>query len=141
MTQQQPSTTTPAPDLPPPQTFDILPTIHELLARIDHATPTNNSNNASNATTTTTPTTPSDPLGALYTDLTPLEPKDLPNEVLVVKAKIRAALKQLEKLPDMGRGVEEQVEEIAELEARIRRQREMVGVLGGLAGGVQLGRG
>ena len=66
----------------------------------------------------------------LYTDLHPLEPKDLPTEVLQIKAKIRRALKELEKLPDMERSVEEQQEEIDELETRIGRQREMVRRLG-----------
>jgi predicted RNase H-like nuclease (RuvC/YqgF family) len=119
--------------LPPPQTFDILPPLHELLARIDHSTtdPVSNINLPEQTT--------SDPedIGALYSELQPLEPKELPTEVLQIKAKIRKALKELEKLPDMERSVEEQNEEIEALEGRIRRQREMVARLAELAKGVK----
>jgi hypothetical protein len=118
--------------LPQPQTFDILPALHEILARIDHGSAS---------------TDPLDPnhtmdvdaadLGALYTDLQPLEPKELPTEVLQIKAKIRRALKELEKLPDMDRSVAEQEEEIKELEERIRKQDDMTKRLGALAKEVQ----
>jgi predicted RNase H-like nuclease (RuvC/YqgF family) len=111
--------------LPPPQTFDILPALHELLARIDHTT-------TSTDLTNQEPADPSD-IGALYSELQPLEPKDLPTEVLEIKRKIRRALKELEKLPDMERSVEEQSEEIQALESRIARQKEMVTRLGLLA--------
>jgi hypothetical protein len=113
--------------LPPPQTFDILPTLHELLARIDHG--------AVDPAASIADQTSSDPedIGALYSELQPLEPKELPAEVLQIKQKIRKALKELEKLPDMERSVEEQNEEIEELEGRIRRQREMIRRLGELA--------
>lgn len=109
--------------LPPPQTFDILPPLHELIARIDHSS--------------------SDPLTAsaqetvTYTDSKPLEPKDFPNEVQSTKAKIRKALRELEKLPDMERSVEEQEVEIAEVEERIRRQREELGGLMEVARGLE----
>ena len=110
--------------LPPPQTFDILPALHELLARIDPASTTlPDQQNASAGIE----------IGAGYTDLAPLEPKDLPAEVLQIKAKIRRAVKELEKLPDMERGVEEQEEEIRELEGRIEKQKAVVGTLGGVA--------
>ncbi|KAM0717737.1 hypothetical protein Q7P37_007589 [Cladosporium fusiforme] len=110
------------PGLPPPQTFDILPPLHEILARIDHA--------------------PNDPIQAAtgdgdvvsYAELQPLEPKDLPNEVLAVKTKIRKALRELEKLPDMDRSVEEQEEEIRMLEEKAAKQKEVLKKLGDLAG-------
>ena len=76
-------------------------------------------------------------LRALYTDLQPLEPKDLPTEVLQIKTRIRRALKELEKLPDMERSVDEQNEEIEELEERIRLQRDMIRRLGELAKGME----
>ena len=57
--------------------------------------------------------------------------------MLQIKAKIRKALKELEKLPDMERSVEEQNEEIEALEGRIRRQREMVARLAELAKGLR----
>ena len=108
--------------LPPPQTFDILPALHELLARIDHNTTSVDQESAN----------PSD-IGALYSELQPLEPKDLPTEVLEIKRKIRRALKELEKLPDMERSVDEQNDEIQALEGRIVRQEEMVSRLASLA--------
>lgn len=109
--------------LPPPQTFDILPPLHELLARVDHSS--------------------SDPLTASaqdtvsYTDSKPLEPRDFPNEVQTIKAKIRKALRELEKLPDMERSVEDQEAEIAEMELRIRKQKEVLGGLVEVAKGLE----
>lgn len=57
--------------------------------------------------------------------------------MLQIKTKIRKALKELEKLPDMERTVEEQDEEIEALEGRIKRQREMIARLAELAKGVR----
>lgn len=135
----QPQSRTAQLQLPPPQTFDILPALHELLARIDRD---------STASATDPVTGIADQhllsadagggdIGALYTELQPLEPKELPTEVLQIKAKIRKALKELEKLPDMERTVEEQNEEVGELEERITRQREMIRRLGKLARGME----
>lgn len=104
------------PALPPPQTFDILPVVHELLARIDHR----------QDLLDPAPDSDAADLGSLYADLPPLEPKDLPTEVLQVKAKIRKALKELEKLPDMERSIADQEEEIKELEEREKKQREVL---------------
>lgn len=108
-------------DLPPPQTFDILPALHELLARVY------NSSSMSADTLEPSPVSDEDAadVGALYADLAPLEPKDLPNENLQIKARIRRAQKELEKLPDMNRSIADQEEEIVELEKRIVKQREM----------------
>lgn len=117
--------------LPPPQSFDILPALHELLARIDHT-----SSDAS-AITDQVEESGSAGIGALYTDLAPLEPKDLPVEVLQIKSKIRNALKELQKLPDMDRSIEEQQLEIEELEDRIARQKAMIRKLGEVAKGVE----
>ena len=117
--------------LPPPQIFDILPILHELLARIDHG--------AIDPAAGLIDHTLSDPedIGALYSELQQLEPKEILTEVLPIKRKIREALKELEKLPDMERSVEEQNEEIEELEGKIRRQRAMIARLGELARGMQ----
>ena len=115
--------------LPPPQTFDILTALHELLARIDH----NSTEAATIPDQTDSLESSSGDVGALYTDLAPLEPKDLPVEVLQIKAKIRNALKELQKLPDMDRSIEEQQMELEELEAKIRKQRSMISKLGDVA--------
>lgn len=117
--------------LPQPQTFDILPALHELLARIDHT-----ATEAGTITDHADTSESSGDIGALYTDLAPLEPKDLPTEVLQIKAKIRNALKELQKLPDMERSIEEQQVEVEELEDRIARQRAMIRKLGEVAKGV-----
>ena len=107
--------------LPPPQTFDILPPLHEILARIDHA--------------------PTDPMQAAtaeadaisYADLWLIENRDLPHEVLGIKNKIRRALRELEKLPDMDRDVEEQEAEIMKLEQKAAKQKEVLQRLGDVA--------
>ena len=112
-------------NLPPPQTFDILPVLHELLARIDHT-----STELGGINGQTDILESGNDIGALYTDVAPLEPKELPTEVLQVKAKIRNALKELQKLPDMDRSVEDQQMEIGELEERIAKQKAMLRKLG-----------
>ena len=119
-------------DLPPPQTFDILPALHELLARIDHT-----STDAGAIVDHLDGSGSANEIPALYTDLAPLEPKDLPVEVLQIKAKIRNALKELQKLPDMERNIEEQQMEVEELEDRIARQRAMITKLGEVARGME----
>ena len=112
--------------MPPPQLFDILPPLHEILARLDHASPANDSSVQQEDRS-------SAELGASYNGLRPLEPKDLPTAILPLKAQLRRGLKELEKLPDMERTVQEQEQEIAELEERLRRQREMLDRLGNMA--------
>lgn len=112
--------------MPPPQLFDILPPLHEILARIDHGSPANDSSIQQEDRSGTD-------LGASYNGLRPLEPKDLPTAILPLKAQLRRGLKELEKLPDMDRSVQEQEEEIAELQERLKRQREMLTRLGDMA--------
>lgn len=121
----QPADTTKL-NLPPPQIFDILPALHELLARIERA-PTDNPD--AQLQSGSHDTGDSD-IGTQYQDQAPLEPKDLPTEVLAIKAKIRKALRELEKLPDMDWSIEEQEEDIAELEDRVRRQKAMLARFG-----------
>lgn len=110
------------PNLPPPQIFDVLPALHELLARIDRAPADSQQQIGSPDDSSKT----GDDIGAHYPDQAPFEPKELPTEVLVIKAKIRKALREVEKLPDMDWSVEEQEEEIVELEERIERQKAML---------------
>lgn len=61
-----------------------------------------------------------------YQDIQPLEPKELPNEVVAIKSKIRKALRELEKLPDMDRSVEEQEEEIRLLQEKAAKQNKVL---------------
>jgi hypothetical protein len=68
-----------------------------------------------------------------YSEPQPLEAKDLPNEVIAIKSKIRKALRELEKLPDMDRDVEEQEAEIRKLEQKAAKQKEVLQRLGDVA--------
>lgn len=128
--------------LPPPQTFDILPPLYELLARVDK--------HQSSSNLPGEPTEgyhflegASGDIGAAYSKSgalehqQPLNPKDLPTAALEIKGLIRNALREVEKLPDVERGVEEQEEEIAELEERVKRQREMLRGLAEVAKGME----
>ena len=119
--------------LPPPHTFDILPALHEILARVDcHFSPKSTEAAALDEGIDSDGNT-----GERHTDLQPLDPQQLPAEVLSIKQKIRKAIRELEKLPDMERSVEEQQEEIEELEGKIMRQRAMIAMLGEMAQEVQ----
>jgi hypothetical protein len=111
------------PPLPSPALFDILPHLHELLSRIEH-TPAHPDAPSSEDTTD------NPDLGALYLNQQPLDPKDLPTAILPLKAQMRKALRECERLPDMERTIAEQEEEIRMLEERIRRQKELMGKLG-----------
>lgn len=104
--------------LPPAHLFDILPALHEILARVEHVSP--------DITILHADTADDDEMGANYTNLQRLEPKELSTAVLPLKAQMRRGLRELERLADMERSVEEQGKEIAELEARIRKQEEVM---------------
>ena len=117
--------------LPPPQTFDILPPLHELLARIDVYHSQNHP--GTDLDDHAGPDDAAADLGASYAELQPLNPKDLPTAVLDIKARVRHALKELEKLPDMDRTTEEQTAEIAKLETRIAKQQELLHSVASLA--------
>ncbi|KAK6443565.1 hypothetical protein LTR95_000392 [Oleoguttula sp. CCFEE 5521] len=120
----------PQPPLPPPQTFDILPALHELLSRIEHAPSTDPA-----VSLTLLPSPPTED-ETTYTDLKHLEPKDLPREVGEIRAKIRKALREIERLSDVERSVEEQEDEIAELEGRIGKQKAELRRLGDVGRGL-----
>lgn len=123
------------PQLPPPQTFDVLPALHELLARVDAY---NNQSIAGHETELPSLLDDSpNQIGSSYAELTPLNPKDFPEAAGDIKSRIRSAQRELEKLPDMDRSIEEQEEEIAELEAKIERQREMMRELAQVASKMQ----
>lgn len=86
--------------LPSPQTFDIIPPLHNLLACL-----------------IANPLDPSNPPS--------LSPKDLATEAGLIKLKIQKAKASIESLPDIDRSTEEQEAEIRELEERIRLLRSV----------------
>ena len=89
--------------LPPPQTFDFIPQIHALVARLllDPA------------------------------DKNALMAKDLVGEITVVKRQIAHAKGVLQGLPDIGRSIGEQEKEIEKAKARVERLRGLIAALGG----------
>ncbi|KAF2758136.1 hypothetical protein EJ05DRAFT_378671 [Pseudovirgaria hyperparasitica] len=102
-------TITAPPQLPQPGTFDILPELHALLARL------------------LLPHSAAAP-GTLDGDTTndesqPLEIQDLSATATALKVSIQKARHSVKGLPDMERSIEEQEEEIQELEAEVERLR------------------
>ncbi|MCJ1286193.1 hypothetical protein MMC26_005538 [Xylographa opegraphella] len=87
--------------LPPGDTFDIIPPLHALLARL--------------------PGTQAESTGT-----TTLLPKDLATEAAAIKIKIQKARVAVQVLPDVERSVAEQQAEIGELEERIREQERVL---------------
>lgn len=140
-------TTTNAPPialkLPEPSTFDILPKLHELLARVDadpNAKPPHGDDLHLHDIENTSNIATAYDRGDAFK---PLNPKDLPNALVGqtdqspkknekgvfvkgIKDDMRDALRSVERLPDVDRTVEEQEEEIEELEDRIRQQKQML---------------
>ncbi|OAX78356.1 hypothetical protein ACJ72_07338 [Emergomyces africanus] len=141
---------------PPPQTFDILPPLHDLLLRLASTPPANPhqhvadptsaaGNGASSAAaagpvpgpggsqaiTTATRSTAIDTAAVAF-----LDPKLLLSEASAVKIRVQKAKAAVEALPDMERGVAEQEEEIADLEERIERLRGVIREFGRRSKGV-----
>ncbi|KAL9134607.1 MAG: hypothetical protein Q9175_004206 [Cornicularia normoerica] len=99
------ATTPPTPNtLPPPQLFDILPSLHSLLSRLllppsaDGLTPSLDS-------------------------ITPISPKDLATAASSITNKIQKARTAVRQLPGVDMAIEEQQDVIAELEEESRRLR------------------
>ena len=85
--------------LTPPSTFNTIPALSTLISRLSSTTAGND---------------------AL------LEPQHLPVEASTVKIRLQKALAAIEALPDVDRTIEEQEVEIRELQARVRRQQELL---------------
>ena len=99
-----PSATDNQSTLPTPETFDLIPSLHTILARLLPS---------------------SDPAAP-----PPLSPKDLATEAAAVKIQIQKARALVESLPDVDRTVQEQEQEIQELEERIRAQKAVLRRIG-----------
>jgi hypothetical protein len=137
--------------LPDPSTFDLLPKLHELLARVDAHQNAKTLHHGDDLQLQELENTAD--IATAYDrgdDFRPLNPKDLPNALVGytrpsskkdekgvfvkgVKDDLRDALRSVERLPDVGRTTEEQEEEIEELEEKIGRQRQMLRGLAGVA--------
>lgn len=163
------STTTTAPQavpFPSPQTFDIIPPLHNLLLRL--LAPSNNVADASHHTGTGGPPGASSTgagtsqsqsqqqqstmtgggstgasaamaaeIAALGSNAPPpLDIKDLPTEASSIKIRVQKAQAVVESLPDVQRSVEDQNQEIEELEDRIARLQSVISDFGKRAGKV-----
>ena len=85
----------PQTSLPPPQGFDIVPSLHTLLSRLLP--------------------NPLDPASQPA-----LSPKDLVTEIAAIKIRVQKARAAVGALPDIERSTDEQEEEIRELEEKIQ---------------------
>ncbi|KAH1435318.1 hypothetical protein KXX32_008833 [Aspergillus fumigatus] len=114
---------------PPPQTFDIIPPLHGLLLRLlSTQTAGEGGPRTAGEAGGQAPSEPSGPgqgvqqqTSATGSGLAPLTAKDLPTEASSIKIRIQKAHAAVESLPDIGRSVAEQENEIEELENRIAR--------------------
>ncbi|KAF2868867.1 RNA polymerase II transcription mediator complex subunit 9-domain-containing protein [Massariosphaeria phaeospora] len=102
---------------PAPATFDILPDLHKLLSRLISTSP-------QHPAPTPAPT-PGQPVGD-----GPLEMQHLATAATDVKLKIQKARRAVMALPDIGRTLEDQQEEIEDLQARIARLKASLRELG-----------
>lgn len=89
--------------LPPPQTFDLIPPLHSLLARL------------------LLPRDPTDPSTPSPETATPISPKELGPAASVVTNKIHRARIAIRELPGVEMSLEEQEHVIEELEEEVRR--------------------
>jgi small-conductance mechanosensitive channel len=111
--------------LPPtlsPDALDALTEMTIILARLRAAIQTSSSTGLTGTTPATFAATPSlaaSPNGALSL-------KDIPTATDNLKHKLQRARTQVKLLPDMDRTVEEQESEIQELEAKLKKQTEVL---------------
>ncbi|KAH6721326.1 RNA polymerase II transcription mediator complex subunit 9-domain-containing protein [Leptodontidium sp. 2 PMI_412] len=120
-TTSQPTSLMNLPDGLSPDSIDTLPVLSQILARLQ--TPSN----------TSTASTAGSPPAASPSQLTsgtgPLTIKDIPAATDGIKHKLQKARVLVKELPDMERSIAQQDEEMAELEERIRKQRDILGQL------------
>ena len=143
---------------PPPQTFDILPPLHDLLLRLVSQQATGETSvvgnaraplgdgagggNSAAAVSSAVPIPPSTTKSQLSAQPSmtpevggppPLDLKDLPTETTSIKVRLQKARAVVESLPDMHRTVADQEEEIGELEDRVARLRSVIDDFGNRA--------
>ncbi|KAF2157715.1 hypothetical protein K461DRAFT_290005 [Myriangium duriaei CBS 260.36] len=117
--------------LPAPQSFDILPPLHALLARLEPGLENYTASPSAPLVTGVDPGHSNLPgSGTDGTGQPPLAYKDAPVAAGFLKARIRKTLAELKGLGDMDRSVDEQEIEIKALERRIALQRQVLVGLG-----------
>ena len=123
----QPTDTVP---LPTAQTFDFVAPLHALLSRLVPATPgiAAQPNSADGAMPTTTD-------DATVTGGGHLDIQQLGPEANGIKVRIQKARAAVKGLPDVGKSLEEQEEDIKLLEARIAKMKEILRGLGNMPDG------
>ncbi|KAI5279258.1 hypothetical protein KEM52_004436, partial [Ascosphaera acerosa] len=147
---------------PPPQTFDIIPPLHDLLARLLKADAAGQiaatlSGHRESTAAPPTSTAPSAVPGAstgLHTRAgstaasvaastagatLSIDPKTLQIESAAIRRKIQRAQAAVDALPDMNRTVDEQQAEIDDMEKRVARLREVLADFGVRSGEVLRG--
>ncbi|EOD52949.1 hypothetical protein UCRNP2_245 [Neofusicoccum parvum UCRNP2] len=143
-----------APPLPPPATFDVLPHLHTLLNRLLlQKPPDTQAAGGDDTTTTNTNKPPGDDgttggAGASSSssaraaagpptdpDAAPLEIHQLTAASSALKVRMQKARQACARLGDMDRSVDEQQDELAELEDRVARLRNVLEDLGVGTGG------
>jgi hypothetical protein len=123
--------------LPPPQTFDFLPPLHALLSRLLlpsgglKAPASAPGENATTATGTNPLSSPPAPAEISHDEHAidgtgHLDIQELAAASGAIKIRIQKARTAVKELPDVDRSIKEQEQEIAELEARIGKMREML---------------
>jgi hypothetical protein len=103
-----------------PDSIDILPVLSAVLSRLK---------DPSTATASTSGSPPAASPSQLTSGSGPLTIKDIPAATDELKHKLHRAKLQIKELPDIDRTIQEQEEEIAEWEDKIRRQRETLEAL------------
>lgn len=102
-------------DALPPDSLDIIPILSQILSRLQFSSSSSNSLSPPAATPSFN-----------HASTGPLNPKDIPSATDPLKHKIQKARMKARELPDMDRTIDEQMEEIGELEARIKEQRKVL---------------
>ncbi|KAI5288419.1 hypothetical protein KEM54_005227 [Ascosphaera aggregata] len=126
---------------PPPQVFDILPQLHDLLARLITPTASSQTPVPNLGLTGGEPllSGPGNPVAAVggagstvgsATGGLSIDPKALQIESAAIRRRLQRAQAAVEGLPDMHRSVDEQESEIEAVERRIARLKEVLADFG-----------
>lgn len=133
---------TPAPAIPqsstlttlalaPPDTFDFLPALYALLRSLQQPSGIDAPAGAQDSSSAALPEGSLQQLERVASGANgKVELHDLGSAASTIRLKIQRARQTIASMPDIGRTVEEQAEEIAELEHRVEKQKAMLRKLG-----------